>query len=116
MKLTIKKETPVLGTVFTSGSTTDIKAIEYNEKTATYSFQRMFALWSGVTLMYEGRHLTPENTTFEGNFRNSTSADWSNNLYRDENALFRYVSSYNGSIAMKFVYNPSLNKLTITLA
>ena len=115
-KLTIKKEIPVLGTIFTDTAGTTIKAIEINENTGQYIFQRTFVLWSGITLFYDGEHLTPENTTFEGKFNNVSSADWSDNLYRDDTALFRYVSSYNGSVTLKFVYEPSLNKLSITLA
>ena len=113
-KLTIKEENPKMVFAYFRGTDTpSFIDVERNKK-GLYEQNIRFSKGHSVTIFFEGRHMTPENTKFIGSFKDQNDATDTKDLYRNANASFRYYSSYDGNVRYKFSYNPETNTLTIS--
>ena len=114
-ELTVEREFPLLSYAYGNNNSITIKAFEIDNN-GVYTFKRKMSSGNGITLFYDGKHLSPENITFEGKFNNTSDATLTDELYIDPNSSFRYLCSYNGTLNYIFTYNPEINKVTISLA
>lgn len=113
--LTITKEETKFSYTYIEGGTTYTQTIVPNSN-GEYVLTRTFALNSGIVFFYEGRYITSSTTTFEGKFVNGTTNAGNSDFYLDSKMDYYLISSHNGTIKYTFVYNPTTDKLTISLA
>ncbi|MBO7157119.1 MAG: metallophosphoesterase [Clostridia bacterium] len=86
----------------------------YNEADGTYTVSRNFSYGNSILFAFEGVRLTTDNTTFEGEFKVATSAQYKGGFYCPDGKTLIFDSVT--AKTCTFVYDPAKNTLAVSTA
>lgn len=103
-----KEDGSDLGFTF-SGSFDD--SGEYDAEAGVYTASYKFNNGNTIVFAYNGERLTTENTTFSGDFRESSKAEWKGGFYCSDKMTLKYDGKT--SCTCKFTYDPAAGTLLV---